>query len=123
VAADQAAPSTERELTIERQTPAAGTPGGLSTPITLFIYPKAPDAPGKISADGELEVPSVLRLSAKDAKALLDRMGLRPSFEAATDKVPSRDRAFTVASQTPASGSKVPHGSAIRLRVYPAFED
>jgi beta-lactam-binding protein with PASTA domain len=119
VSSDQPAPTKEEELTIQRHTPAAGAAAPKGTQVTLIVYPKGAETADTTSAGDKIEVPRVIGLDVKDAKALLESKGAKIRLESA-DTPPTRDQAFTIEAQAPEAGKKIRRGTTVVLRVYSA---
>jgi hypothetical protein len=110
-------PSKEKELTVAAQDPAPGTRVPPNSVVVLRVY-------GSFSTTvQEVEVPSVLGLTAAAAKQKLEASKLGVQFVPADRKPPSKNEENTVAYQAPAAGKKVKARTVILVQLYGAYDD
>ncbi|GEM_PF-1563165 len=98
---------------VETESPPAGTKVKRGATVTLVVY--GPYGGG--DAEGVV-VPSVVGLSARDAKAALVGAGFSIHFAAASGRAPT-GKGETVERQSPAAGGRAPRGSAVTIFVHP----
>ncbi len=78
----------------------------------------------KLSAmGGAVEVPSVVRLKAADAKARLAAAGFRKIMLAASDRAPGPGEEGTIEQQNPGGGVKASPSATVMLSVFPPKAD
>ena len=98
---------------VSRQQPAAGSLLARGGAVKITIWDRW-SAPQKL-------VPDVVGSSAADAKATLERQGFSASVEVGAP-TGRKGEAYTVARQTPASGTPAPAGAPVALRVHGAYQ-
>ncbi|HBY62730.1 MAG TPA: hypothetical protein DEH78_23145, partial [Solibacterales bacterium] len=105
-----AAPRPEMENTVAGQSPEPGSRAEPGSPIEIVLH--GPPAPA-------LAAPDLSGLTAADAKAALERAGLRirPSIGAAA---PDAARAHRVQSQEPAAGASLSAGAEVHVVLFGA---
>ncbi len=101
------APAEFLKYTVQSQSPTAGQTVSGGATVTIVVY-----------GDYELiSVPSVVGLSADEAKGTISGAGLSPAFVGG-DPAPEEYLKHTVHSQSPSAGQKYPPGTTVTIVIY-----
>ncbi|HSN56545.1 MAG TPA: PASTA domain-containing protein, partial [Candidatus Sulfomarinibacteraceae bacterium] len=109
--AGEAAPEPRLAYTVRSQSPGGGEPAADGVAVTLRLWGEAATA----------TVPTVVGLSAADAKAAVEAAGLRAGLVAGEAAL-TPDLAYVVEHQSPAGGFQVDRGSTVALRILGDFD-
>jgi YD repeat-containing protein len=109
----EAAPSSDKELSVYEQNPAAGEIIARGQTVQLKLYAKRS---ASTVAPASTVVPGVIGQSPKDAKSALLAAGLVAKFRIGSVARPGEGR--NVYAQIPAAGSSVAPGSEVQLTMH-----